>query len=470
MEPQHWVLHSSLPPLLLPLPHLILHPPTHPPDQPAANGKSATASITVPIARRPACTAASCLVVSPTSGPTDTTTFAAAASGFVADAPLVYDFGVRSADGRSQYHARGAASPSFSFAPRVLEAGQHTLFVCARDPTGAQACSTAVVTVGAAAAAPTAADVSALASSLDTAVAAGSSDALLSAVRQLSAVAAAGGAATQAAATTAAESAVGALNALAGSEGASVEDSLGAAAAGVRWWGSFGASAPTRCFTARCTTDLYPPPPLPRSPRSLLPGFVGADHLHLPGRWCLVGARWGDAKGMGSCTCKARAFCPPPLPSCPTHPRPHSPTTPQVATSAVQTLTAAGGAVQPGDLDPLLDIAGAAGPALAQTGAATRRRLLQAATSPAQLAAALDALTRSFAARSLPCWLAWWVAAGAARVGSSAWCSHDQLAAPHSPFVWLPHLPLSIPTPTSPGGWRGCLRRFRRPGGRRSRG
>lgn len=203
---------------------------------PAANGKSATASITVPIARRPACTAAACLAVSPASGATDTTTFVATATGFVADSALVYDFGLRLADGRTQYHTRGAADPAFSFAPRVLEAGQHTLFVCARDPTGTQACSDASVTVAAAAAPPTAADVSAVASSLTTAVAAGSTAALLSAVRQLSAVAATGGADAQAAAASTAETALGALSTLTADAGATVEDSLGAAAAGEGWW------------------------------------------------------------------------------------------------------------------------------------------------------------------------------------------------------------------------------------------
>ena len=192
----------------------------------------------MPIARRPACTAASCLAVSPASGATDSTTFVASASGFVADAALVYDFGMRLADGKSQFHARGAADPTFSFAPRVLEAGEHTLLVCARDTSGSQACSTAVVTVTAAAAAPTAADVSALASSLDTAVAAGSTGALLSAVRQLSSMAATGGADARAAATSTAATAVGALSALAGDAGATVEETLGAAAAGERrrWW------------------------------------------------------------------------------------------------------------------------------------------------------------------------------------------------------------------------------------------
>ena len=189
----------------------------------------------VPIARRPACTAATCLAVSPASGPTDSTTFVASASGFVADAALVYDFGVRLADGKSQFHARGAADPTFSFAPCVLEAGEHTLLVCARDASGSQACSTAAVAVTAAAAALTAAHVSALASSLDTAVAAGSTGALLSAVRQLSSMAATGGADARSAATSTAATAVGALSALAGDAAATVEETLGAAAAGERW-------------------------------------------------------------------------------------------------------------------------------------------------------------------------------------------------------------------------------------------
>lgn len=113
---------------------LLISRPSCPALLPAANGKSATASIAVPIARRPACTAASgsCLTVSPASGTTDATTFVASASAFVADAALVYDFGERLAGGRSEFHVRGAADPTFSFAPRVLGAGDHTLFVCAR--------------------------------------------------------------------------------------------------------------------------------------------------------------------------------------------------------------------------------------------------------------------------------------------------------------------------------------------------
>lgn len=328
-----------------------------------ANGKSATASISVPIARRPACTAASCLAVSPASGATDSTTFVASASGFVADAALVYDFGMRLADGKSQFHARGAADPTFSFAPRVLEAGEHTLLVCARDTSGSQACSTAVVTVTAAAAAPTAADVSALASSLDTAVAAGSTGALLSAVRQLSSMAATGGADARAAATSTAATAVGALSALAGDAGATVEETLGAAAAA----SALVSSVPT------ISTSL--------------------------------------ADGALS-----------------------------VATSAVQTLAAAGEAVQASDLDPLLDLAGAAGPALAQTGSSARRRLLQAATSPAQLAAALDALTRSFAVAdgAQSALLASMVAGEAASAGSGAFVAAAAVVDPLAGATTLP--------------------------------
>lgn len=71
---------------------------------------------------------------------------------------------------------------------------------------------------------------------------------------------------------------------------------------------------------------------------------------------------------------------------------------PQIATTTIQTLAADGGAVQPSDLDSLLDLAAVAAPALAGTpaDASTRRRLAQATVSPTERAAALDALTRSF--------------------------------------------------------------------------
>lgn len=98
----------------------------------AAINKVAKSSISVAIARRPSCTAAACLAVSPSSGAADSTAFAASASGFAADSALVYDFGVQLPSGRRDTHARGASDPRFTFAPRTLPAGPHTLFVCAR--------------------------------------------------------------------------------------------------------------------------------------------------------------------------------------------------------------------------------------------------------------------------------------------------------------------------------------------------
>ena len=97
-----------------------------------ADGKSATASLAVTVARRPACTAgASCLAVSPASGAADAA-FVASASGIAADSALAYDFGLQAADGSRDAHARGSAEPSFTFAPRVLGAGSHTVYACAR--------------------------------------------------------------------------------------------------------------------------------------------------------------------------------------------------------------------------------------------------------------------------------------------------------------------------------------------------
>lgn len=154
------------------------------------DGKTATASISVPIARRPACTAAdgACLSVTPTTGSEDNATFLAAAVGFAADSSLVYDFGVLLADGRRDVHARGGTDPAFAFAPRVLRAGNHTLFACARDLSDAQACSTATVSVQAAVAPVTADDIDALGDDVDAAVASGSSRAVSSSVRRLSSV------------------------------------------------------------------------------------------------------------------------------------------------------------------------------------------------------------------------------------------------------------------------------------------
>lgn len=191
----------------------------------------------------PACTAAdgACLSVTPATGSEDNATFLAAAVGFAADSSLVYDFGVLLADGRRDVHARGGTDPAFAFAPRVLRAGNHTLFACARgeralgtwlrhafswvpqgnrqvlvllqlapmrvlhpvlnpdhelalhcpkraaaDLSDAQACSTATVSVQAAVAPVTVDDIDALGDDVDAAVASGSSRAVSSSVRRLS--------------------------------------------------------------------------------------------------------------------------------------------------------------------------------------------------------------------------------------------------------------------------------------------
>lgn len=241
-----------------------------------ADGKSARASISVPIARRPSCTAAtSCLSVSPASGAADTTSFMArwvqcfwplrvawrrlvqhglfallalltdphatrtpppsSAAGFAADSALTYDFGEQDvATGRRSFHVRASATASHTFAPRTLPVGTHTLFACAKDEAGAQACATAEVTVEAAAAAVTAADISSLGAALTTASASGSTDALMSAVRQLSAAAVASrdDEAAAAAAATQAASAMDALQSALSGSGATPEESLGMASAG----------------------------------------------------------------------------------------------------------------------------------------------------------------------------------------------------------------------------------------------
>lgn len=139
--------------------------------------------------------------------------------------------------------------------------------------------------------------------------------------------------------------------------------------------------------------SLQPPPWCPRCLPSLPPWPMARCRWAWgAGGWCVLAAL---SLRNALCPARFRTSYPFHLPHL-TH-APASPSPSQVATSAVQTLAAAGEAVQASDLDPLLDLAGAAGPALAQTGSSARRRLLQAATSPAQLAAALDALTRSFA-------------------------------------------------------------------------
>ncbi|KAL4419691.1 hypothetical protein ABPG75_006789 [Micractinium tetrahymenae] len=230
------------------------------------DGKSATASIAVPIARRPACTATdgACLSITPTSGPEDNTTFLAATAGFAADSSLVYDFGVLLGDGRRDFYARGSTDPSFAFAPRVLRAGNFTLFACARDLSDAQACANATVSVQAAAAPVTADDIDALGRDVDTAVASGSRRTVSSSVRCLSSanselkgqrgraqaaaissspdsepgtarvgVASVPGPDAEAAATEAAESAMAQMEEMLASQGAdvAVEDALDLAAA-----------------------------------------------------------------------------------------------------------------------------------------------------------------------------------------------------------------------------------------------
>jgi hypothetical protein len=118
---------------------------------------------------------------------------------------------------------RALASPAF--APVALPA----------DSTGAQACSTANATVSAAAQQVSAADIAALGDSLTTALSSGSTDALLSVVRQLSAASnatASSGADAVSAAAEQAVSAMGAMADLVGTDGMSVDESLGVADAG----------------------------------------------------------------------------------------------------------------------------------------------------------------------------------------------------------------------------------------------
>lgn len=113
------------------LPSMDLHPTSclHP----AANDKGATSSITVPIARRPACTATagSCLTVFPASGPTDTTTFEATVAGFVADGTLLYSFGAE-LEGANNVTYKTEESPQYTIRDWMLPPGKHTIFVCAQ--------------------------------------------------------------------------------------------------------------------------------------------------------------------------------------------------------------------------------------------------------------------------------------------------------------------------------------------------
>ena len=99
----------------------------------AANGKTATASISVPIARRPACTApsGSCLTVSPASGHVHNTSFVATAQNFVADGALTYRFGSKLASG-SEVTFRSASEPQYTVKDWQLDPGTHAIVVCAQ--------------------------------------------------------------------------------------------------------------------------------------------------------------------------------------------------------------------------------------------------------------------------------------------------------------------------------------------------
>lgn len=101
-----------------------------------SGGLSASATIAVGISRRPACTAVSCLAASPTSGAQDTTAFALTASNFAADEPLVFDWGQITPGGYKDFWARSSQQASFTFAAGTLDAGNQTLFMCARGEEG----------------------------------------------------------------------------------------------------------------------------------------------------------------------------------------------------------------------------------------------------------------------------------------------------------------------------------------------
>ena len=74
----------------------------------------------------------------PASGPVDVTSFVATAAGFAADSALFYDFGLQLPSGKADLFTRSATDSRFTFAPRVLAEGTHTLFVCARGAWGWQ--------------------------------------------------------------------------------------------------------------------------------------------------------------------------------------------------------------------------------------------------------------------------------------------------------------------------------------------
>eukprot|EP00887_Chlorella_sp_A99_P007763 scaffold20.g7763.t1 len=161
----------------------------------ARGAASAVATIAVPVGRRPACAAAPCLTVARAAG-NASSALELAAQGFVADEELLYSWGTVSAGGRRDTWAPGSQQTSYTFAAGALPPGNHTLFVCARGAdTGASACAQDDVTVAAPAApAPVSAEDTARAQeALDTAIASGSSDALVAAVRALTTVASSAG-------------------------------------------------------------------------------------------------------------------------------------------------------------------------------------------------------------------------------------------------------------------------------------
>eukprot|EP00887_Chlorella_sp_A99_P005110 scaffold25.g5110.t1 len=114
-----------------------------------AGGRTASSSLAVDVARRPACAAAppaSCLVAAPVSGECTTTAFVLTASDFAADEGLVYDWGRVTSSGGRDYWARGGQLATYTFATGALPAGQQALFVCARGTTtGASACANVTV-------------------------------------------------------------------------------------------------------------------------------------------------------------------------------------------------------------------------------------------------------------------------------------------------------------------------------------
>ena len=102
-----------------------------------AGNLSALATISVDIARRPACTAPSgaCLTAAPTSGAQDTAAFVLNSAGFVADEPLSFNWGRVATGGSQDIWSRGSQQASFTFPAGSLPAGNQTLFVCAVGET-----------------------------------------------------------------------------------------------------------------------------------------------------------------------------------------------------------------------------------------------------------------------------------------------------------------------------------------------